>query len=141
VPDSRSHAPADSGDWNCAICGESSPASFDACWNCGATGDGRPNPDFRPERELWPPEPSSGGEKQPAARRLAVATGIVAVALVLLRVAGPVAVVLTPLAYLYFVFFSPRDRPVGHVVVKVMMLLAVGSFCAQRFLLVLFRSS
>ena len=134
-------APVQPAGWTCAHCGESSPASFDACWNCGATCDGRPNPDFQAEREV-PTATATAAERpdrQPALRQFAVTVGIVGLALVMLRFAGSAAFVLTPLAYLYFVLFSPKDRPAGHIVVKVMILLAVGSLCGYHFFSALFR--
>ena len=116
--------------WLCGHCEEFSPASFDACWNCGATRDGHSDPGFKPESDIPVTTPSESASPQDAVRRLAVTTGIIGFALLMLRAVGPAAFVLTPLSYLYFVLFSPTDRPPGHLVVKIVLLLAVGSVCA-----------
>ena len=126
-------------DWICGHCGEFSPASFDACWNCGATRDGQADPDFKPEPEIPVTTALESASPQDAVRRLAVTTGIIGLALLMLRAVGPAAFVLTPLSYLYFVLFSPKDRPSGHMVVKIVLLLAVGSACAYVCAPTLFR--
>ena len=33
-------------DWNCRECRARVPSDFDACWRCGMTRDGVPDPDF-----------------------------------------------------------------------------------------------
>ena len=60
-------------------------------------------------------------------RALLVCTAIVAYTLAMLRAVGPAATVLNPLSYLYFVLFSPQDRPSGETIVRIVTLLAVGS--------------
>jgi len=37
-----------SGMWTCGRCGESVEDSFSACWKCGTSSEGVPNPGFRP---------------------------------------------------------------------------------------------
>ena len=117
--------------WICGHCGNPSPAAFDACWNCGTTRDGRPDPGFRPEPDVPIADPPRQQEPPRAGRRLAVTAGTLAVALLMLQLAGPAAVVLTPLCYLYFVLFSPTDRPAGHRVIQIVILLAAGSLATQ----------
>ena len=36
-------------DWVCQRCGEASPSSLDACWKCGTSRDGTPDPTFQVE--------------------------------------------------------------------------------------------
>jgi hypothetical protein len=47
--------------WTCPGCREEIEAGFDACWNCGTTRDGRPDPGFRRADEPDPPRPPSAG--------------------------------------------------------------------------------
>lgn len=37
-----------SAEWKCAECGESVPADFDICWNCGTDRSGVSDPEFKP---------------------------------------------------------------------------------------------
>ena len=48
--------------WKCPQCGESVPAGFEVCWNCGTGQDGSPDPEFNQEpggdeddSEIWQP--------------------------------------------------------------------------------------
>ena len=43
---------AQEGGWCCGRCGETSPTSLDACWNCGSSPDGEPDPGFEPVRDV-----------------------------------------------------------------------------------------
>ena len=38
--------------WHCPNCGTPLESGFDACWHCGATRNGEPDPEFVPEIEL-----------------------------------------------------------------------------------------
>jgi tetratricopeptide (TPR) repeat protein len=38
--------------WHCPGCGEEVAQGFRACWNCGTSADGRPDPDFRPDEDV-----------------------------------------------------------------------------------------
>ena len=40
--------------WRCRQCRETNDSSFEICWNCGATLDGTPDPDFVPAVEFDP---------------------------------------------------------------------------------------
>lgn len=40
--------PADSPDWTCPSCNETSPGTFDVCWSCGAARPASSQPDPAP---------------------------------------------------------------------------------------------
>jgi hypothetical protein len=40
--------------WHCPQCSETNEPQFEVCWQCGATLDGRINPEFRPQVDLPP---------------------------------------------------------------------------------------
>ncbi len=42
--------------WDCPGCSEPNTHAFDACWNCGCTRDGEPNPLFRVADDIDPRE-------------------------------------------------------------------------------------
>jgi NO-binding membrane sensor protein with MHYT domain len=71
-------------------------------------------------------------------RRSTVAATVFGFAVFMLHMAGPIAIVLTPVAYLYFVLFSPRDRPEGHVVLRIAILLGLGSAAVYYLFSVLY---
>jgi len=37
--------------WTCSKCGAEVEDSFEACWGCGTTSSGEPDPNFQPETE------------------------------------------------------------------------------------------
>jgi hypothetical protein len=46
--------------WTCGNCKEKVEDGFDACWNCGASREGVPDPAFRPERDVSAISPPAG---------------------------------------------------------------------------------
>ncbi len=41
-----------SDEWTCPQCGEPVEGRFDACWNCGTSAEGEPDPDFKRDETL-----------------------------------------------------------------------------------------
>ena len=70
--DATETAPSKGEAWKCPRCGESVPAGFEVCWNCGTGQDGVPDPEFskEPDRDdahpgIWQPP-----ELEPAAKQI-----------------------------------------------------------------------